>query len=128
MPIASVNPATGETLAAFQPHDEAEIERRLARAAAAAASWRMRPVAERARVVGRFGELLEAQKTELGRLMTLEMGKPLRAAIEEAAKCAAACRFYADRAADFLAPEPPEDGAAAASASVGSSIAGPCSA
>ena len=105
MPIASVNPATGQTLATFDPHGDDEVERRLTRAAEAARAWRRRPVAERARVVARAGEILEHRKAEYGRLMTLEMGKPYKAAVEEAAKCAAACRYYAEHAERFLAPE-----------------------
>ncbi|MFL5575860.1 MAG: NAD-dependent succinate-semialdehyde dehydrogenase [Gemmatimonadaceae bacterium] len=105
MPIASVNPATGETLQTFTPHDQAEVERRLARAAAAFRSWRRVPVAERAACVGRAGEILEREKDAFGRLMTLEMGKTLRAAVEEAAKCAVACRYYAEHAERFVAPE-----------------------
>jgi succinate-semialdehyde dehydrogenase / glutarate-semialdehyde dehydrogenase len=62
-------------------------------------------VASRARMMARAAEILESEKEEFGRLMTTEMGKPLRAAIEEAAKCAWGCRFYAEKAAEFLADE-----------------------
>ena len=105
MPIATVNPATGETVRTFTPHDEAGIERRLALAADAFRRWRDTPVAERAAVVGRAGDILEAEKERYGRLMTLEMGKTLRAAIEEAAKCATGCRYYAGHGPAFVAPE-----------------------
>jgi succinate-semialdehyde dehydrogenase/glutarate-semialdehyde dehydrogenase len=54
----------------------------------------------------RAAEILENDKQDLGRLMTVEMGKPLRAAIQEAEKCAWACRFYAENAEAFLADEP----------------------
>src|SRR4051812_32301359 len=80
MPIASINPATGETLATFAEHTDAELERRLALAAEAANRWRMTPVAERAAVVARIGALLDEDKQRIGRMMTLEMGKPIRAA------------------------------------------------
>jgi succinate-semialdehyde dehydrogenase/glutarate-semialdehyde dehydrogenase len=56
-------------------------------------------------VVRRAGEILDAERDALGRLMTLEMGKPLAAAVEEAAKSAVGCRFYADHAEALLAPE-----------------------
>ena len=105
MPIATVNPATGETLKTFAELTDAELEERLDRASRAAAGWRRRPVRERAAIVGRLGALLEAEKEQLGRLMTLEMGKPLKAAIEEAAKCALGCRYYAEHAERILAPE-----------------------
>jgi succinate-semialdehyde dehydrogenase/glutarate-semialdehyde dehydrogenase len=105
MAIASINPATGETLRVFEPHDDAEIERRLALAARATEDWRRRPLEERCRVLRRAAEILEEEKTALGRLMTLEMGKPLAAAEQEALKCATGCRYYASQADRILAPQ-----------------------
>ncbi|HEU4722519.1 MAG TPA: NAD-dependent succinate-semialdehyde dehydrogenase [Gemmatimonadaceae bacterium] len=99
----SINPATGETVAEHPAHSAPELERRVSLAADAAARWRRTPVSERAAVVGRLGELLDAEKARLGRLMTLEMGKPIQAAIDEAAKCAAGCRFYAEHGPAFVA-------------------------
>jgi succinate-semialdehyde dehydrogenase/glutarate-semialdehyde dehydrogenase len=88
MPIRTVNPATGEQLREFSSLGAADIERKLARAAEAREIWSRARVAERARVVRRAGELLDERKERYGRLMTLEMGKTLRSAIEESAKCA----------------------------------------
>src|ERR671921_2410732 len=105
MPIATVNPATGETLRTFPPLTDEEINAKLARAADAFLRWRRVAIADRAAVVRRAGEILDRDKDAYGRLMTLEMGKPLAAAIEEAAKCASACRYYAEHAQTFLAPE-----------------------
>jgi len=105
MPIATINPATGETVRRFDAHDEAAIELRLARAAATAARWRDTPVGQRAAVVRRAGEILDRDRERFAALMTLEMGKTLKAAREEAAKCATACRFYAEHGASFVAPE-----------------------
>ncbi|MEA2698669.1 MAG: succinate-semialdehyde dehydrogenase / glutarate-semialdehyde dehydrogenase [Myxococcales bacterium] len=105
MLIASTNPATGETLRVFEAFDDAEIERRLALAARAAEDWRRRPLEERCRMLRRAAEILEEEKTALGRLMTVEMGKPLAAAEQEALKCAAGCRYYASQADRILAPQ-----------------------
>jgi succinate-semialdehyde dehydrogenase/glutarate-semialdehyde dehydrogenase len=105
MPIATINPATGETLRTFDTLTEAEVDSRIASAVRAYRNWRVTPVAERARVVARAGDILERRKEPFGRLMTIEMGKPLKAAIEEAAKCALACRYYAEHASAFVAPE-----------------------
>ncbi|HEX6599456.1 MAG TPA: NAD-dependent succinate-semialdehyde dehydrogenase [Gemmatimonadaceae bacterium] len=109
MTFRSINPATGQLLAEFPAHASAEVEQRLARASATAPRWRDTPVAERAAMVRRLGELLDADKDRLGRMMTLEMGKPIRAAVDEAAKCAVACRYYADHGPSFVADQPVED-------------------
>jgi succinate-semialdehyde dehydrogenase / glutarate-semialdehyde dehydrogenase len=109
MTFSSVNPATGETLAEFPAHTPAELETRLARAADVAPRWRFTAVEERAAVVARLGALLDEEKDRIGRIMTLEMGKPIRAAVEEAAKCAMACRYYAEHGATFIADTPVAD-------------------
>ena len=102
MPIASVNPATGETFATFSPHTAEEVEGRLARAAAAFRAWRVRPVVERTAVVAAAAEVLAAERERLARLMTLEMGKPLAASLAEVDKCALACRYYANQGAQMI--------------------------
>ncbi|HVZ78828.1 MAG TPA: aldehyde dehydrogenase family protein, partial [Gemmatimonadaceae bacterium] len=105
MTMHSINPATGERVASFDTHTAAQVEERLARAAAAAEVWRLTPVAVRAAVVARAGELLDRDRERYARLMTTEMGKLLQAARDEAAKCAATCRWYAEHAEALLAPE-----------------------
>ena len=105
MPMQSVNPATGERGVEHPTLDAAALEQKVDRAARAARRWRQVPVAERAAMVRRAGELLERDKAAYAALMTAEMGKLLSAAEEEAAKCAAACAFYADHAEEFLRPE-----------------------
>src|SRR5258705_4512625 len=102
----SINPTTGATLAEHPALSPADLERRLARAAEVAPRWRRTPVAERAAIVARLGDLLEHEKDRLGRLMTLEIGKPIQAAIDEAAKCAAGCRFYAEHGPEFVSDRP----------------------
>jgi len=109
MSFRSVNPASGEVIAEFQAHTPADVEQRLARAAAAAPRWRATPVRERAAMVARLADLLERDKERLGRMMTLEMAKPIKAAIEEAAKCALACRWYAEHGPAIVADQPVED-------------------
>ncbi|MCS0636771.1 NADP-dependent succinic semialdehyde dehydrogenase [Streptomyces sp. LP05-1] len=109
MAIATVNPATGETLKTFDALDEAAIEERLARAAEAYRHHRTTDFAERARLLERAAELLEKDTDEIARTMTTEMGKPVGAARAEAAKCAKAMRWYAANAERLLADEHPDE-------------------
>ncbi len=105
MAIASINPATGQLLKTFEPLSDSQIDQRLERAAAAFYKYRKVPFRERARMMTRAAEILESEKETLARIMTLEMGKPVRAAVEEAVKCAWACRYYAENGERFLADE-----------------------
>jgi succinate-semialdehyde dehydrogenase/glutarate-semialdehyde dehydrogenase len=103
--IASINPATGELLQSFEALTSAQIEDKLARADAAFHTYRTTSFSDRARWLTRAAEVLESEKGELGRIMTLEMGKPVTAARAEAAKCALACRYYAEHGEKLLADE-----------------------
>ncbi|MFG2437577.1 NADP-dependent succinic semialdehyde dehydrogenase [Streptomyces sp. NPDC048508] len=108
MAIATVNPANGETLKTYDALGAEEIERRLAAAEATFRAYRTTSFAERARLMHRAAELLEQDQDEIGRVMTVEMGKPVKQARAEAAKCAKAMHWYADRAEGLLADEHPD--------------------
>jgi succinate-semialdehyde dehydrogenase/glutarate-semialdehyde dehydrogenase len=103
--IASINPATGAVLRTFEPLTDAQIEQKLQCAADAFPRFRKLAFADRARMMNRAAEILEADKEPIARLMTMEMGKTLRSAVDEAVKCAWACRYYAENAERFLADE-----------------------
>ncbi|MFG2178594.1 NADP-dependent succinic semialdehyde dehydrogenase [Streptomyces abikoensis] len=119
MPIATVNPATGETLKTFAELGPEDVERRLATADAAFRAYRTTGFAERSRLLRHAAELLDDDRDDIARTMTTEMGKPLAAARAEAAKCAKAMRWYAGNAEALLADEtPPEAEARDAGASV----------
>src|SRR5881296_4709340 len=105
MAIASINPATGQVLKTFEPLSDAQIEKKLQLAADTFSKFRKLSFSERARMMARAGEILEVEKEALGRLMTTEMGKTLKSAVAEAAKCAWVCRYYAENAERFLADE-----------------------
>jgi succinate-semialdehyde dehydrogenase / glutarate-semialdehyde dehydrogenase len=111
MAIATVNPATGEVLRTFEALSDAKIEAKLALAAESFRTFRSLSFAERAVMMSKAAEILETEKEDLGRLMTTEMGKTFRSAVDEAAKCAWACRYYAEHAERFLADEVVETGA-----------------
>src|SRR6185436_8499285 len=103
MAIATINPATGERIREFASLGAAEIEQRLRLAHETYPSWSHLPLARRIADVRNAGALLDERKDEYAKLMTLEMGKLVAAAREEAAKCAVACRYYADQGARILA-------------------------
>jgi succinate-semialdehyde dehydrogenase / glutarate-semialdehyde dehydrogenase len=108
--IASINPATGETLFTFDAMTDAEVDAALARADSAWHMYRRTQLADRARWLAAAAGILEDEKDRLGRIMTIEMGKPIAAARAEAAKCALGCRYYAEHGERLLADEPVDAG------------------
>jgi succinate-semialdehyde dehydrogenase/glutarate-semialdehyde dehydrogenase len=109
MAIATINPTTGETVETFEPHDDAEVARRIAEAAAAADALRDTTFAQRTQWMNATADILEADVERVARVLTLEMGKPLGQARGEVLKCAKNMRFYAEHAESFLADEPLAD-------------------
>jgi len=112
MAIASINPATGEGLKEFASFDDSEIEKRLQRAERAFARYRHVPFAKRAQLMMAAASLLHRGKEEFARIITLEMGKLFRAAMEEVEKCVRGCRFYAENGERFLGDEAAQTDAA----------------
>ena len=112
MAIASINPATGKLLKTFEPHSDAQIDEKLQRAKDAFCRFRKTSFAERGKTMSKVAAILEGEKELYGRMMTTEMGKTFRSAVEEAVKCAWACRHYAEHAEKFLADEAVDTGAA----------------
>jgi succinate-semialdehyde dehydrogenase/glutarate-semialdehyde dehydrogenase len=115
MAIATINPATGETVKSYDELSEEDVERCLAAAAAAHAGYRLTSFAERAGWMRGAAGILDAEQDQIAAMMTTEMGKTLAAAKQEVAKCAATCRYYAEHAAGFLADEPADAEAVGAS-------------
>jgi succinate-semialdehyde dehydrogenase/glutarate-semialdehyde dehydrogenase len=109
MAIATINPATGEIEKTFEPHDAAEVERRLTLAAVAFASLKGTTFAQRGEWMRSAAALLEAEVDPLAEIVTREMGRPIAGARAEVLKCAKGMRFYAEHAATFLADEPLDD-------------------
>jgi succinate-semialdehyde dehydrogenase/glutarate-semialdehyde dehydrogenase len=107
----SVNPVTGQLLRRIEPDGPAEVERKVALAAAEFPKYRRVPFAGRAALMLRAAESLERGKDRFGRIMTAEMGKPIQSARDEVAKCALACRHYAAHAERLLADETVETAA-----------------
>jgi len=105
MAIASINPATGETLQTFVSLGQQQLDARIQLAHTVFQSYRRTSFAERAGMMLGAAEILEAEKNDFARTMTLEMGKPIKGAVQEAEKCAWVCRYYAENAGRHLASE-----------------------
>jgi succinate-semialdehyde dehydrogenase/glutarate-semialdehyde dehydrogenase len=114
MAIATTNPATGEVEKTFDALSDAEVDERIARAAATAISYRRTSFEERARWMNAAADRLESACEEIARVMTAEMGKTIVAARAEVMKCAKGCRFYAQHAEAMLADEPADAAAVGA--------------
>ena len=103
MAIATIDPATGETLKTFTPLTDEEIESKLALAQSTFALYRQTTFAQRSQWLNNAADILERDSLKFAKIMTTEMGKTLQSAIAEAEKCAKVCRFYAEKAPEFLA-------------------------
>lgn len=104
-PMKTVNPVTGETIKEYKETGAAELDTIVEAAVKAQKKWAENNFEERAVFLRNAAELLRKNKEKLGRLMTLEMGKPLAQSYGEVEKCAWVCDYYADNAAAFLSDE-----------------------
>lgn len=105
MTIQSINPNTGKTIKTYDEHTPAQVEEKLERSVKTFRELRATPFSKRAEWMRGAAQILEAEKDAFARMMTLEMGKPINAAVAEAQKCAWVCRYFAENAERFLADE-----------------------
>src|SRR5436305_11810229 len=105
MTILSVNPATEEVIAQFEPHSDVQVSQILDRARGAFVKWRTVPLGERGAILRRVAGYLHANKSSLALLATQEMGKPISEAEAEVEKCAWNCDYFAENAERFLADQ-----------------------
>jgi len=111
MPIATINPATGEVVKTFQALSDSEIDEKLQRAERVFKAERGTPFPVRAQRMLKAADILERDKDKFAHIMTLEMGKTYKSAVAEAVKCTTACRYYANHTEKFMADEVVETGA-----------------
>jgi succinate-semialdehyde dehydrogenase/glutarate-semialdehyde dehydrogenase len=105
MAIQTLNPATNEVLKTFNPHTPAELEILLINADRAFERWRSTLFTERAELMRKAAQELRENAFYYARIITLEMGKPIREAKAEINKCALCCDFYAEHAETYLKDE-----------------------
>lgn len=112
MTLTAINPADGSELGRYDELTPEQVAAAIERANAAFLEWRERPLSERCDLLRSLAATLRANKDDLAREATLEMGKILREAEGEVEKSAVFCEYYADNAERLLAPEQIEDGGA----------------
>ena len=110
--ITSINPATEEVLAEFEPWSDDTVDHAVDQVVAAQRTWRKMSIEQRAVPMRRAAELLRQRSERYGALITSEMGKPIVEAEAEVEKCAWNCDYYAEHAAEYLADAPVADGVA----------------
>ncbi|MEA5582542.1 NAD-dependent succinate-semialdehyde dehydrogenase [Nodularia harveyana UHCC-0300] len=106
MAIATINPATGETIKVFEPLKDREIACKLDLAGQTFTDYRQTSFSERSQWLQNAATILQQEKADFAKIMTLEMGKTYKAAIAEVEKCALVCNYYAEHAPSFLADVP----------------------
>ncbi|HTB63425.1 MAG TPA: NAD-dependent succinate-semialdehyde dehydrogenase [Opitutales bacterium] len=104
--LRSVNPATGELTAEFQPHSISEINAAVVAAHTAFEKWRRVKIEARAEKLQSLAKILREQRDHCARIATEEMGKPITEARAEIEKCAWVCEYYAEHGPAMLADAP----------------------
>ncbi len=103
--IETVNPSTGKVIAAYDNISPEDVSRKVKSARDAFVKWKKLDIAERAEYMRRLGRVMRKNREEYARLVTEEMGKPVRQSLAEIEKCAWVCDYYAERAEVFLRDE-----------------------
>ncbi|NPA33690.1 MAG: NAD-dependent succinate-semialdehyde dehydrogenase [Chlorobi bacterium] len=108
MSFKSINPATGEVVKEIPEDKSKTIENKIEKAHKTFREWRATIISERTSLLNKLADTLEKNLESLSKLITEEMGKPIRQAEAEVKKCAWVCRHYAEKAPDLLAEKPVE--------------------
>lgn len=108
MSIQSLNPATEEVVATFDPYSDEQVRSILDSMAEGWDEWKSKSFAERAGLLKKAADELRSRSGQLAEIMAVEMGKPIRQGEGEALKCAMVCDYYADEGESMLAPVPVE--------------------
>src|SRR5687767_3876228 len=103
--IETINPATGKVIASYENESPEQVSRRVKAARAASAGWKKRDLSERTELMRRLGRVMRKNREDYGRVVTEEMGKPIRQSLAEVEKCAWVCDYYAEHAEVFLRDE-----------------------
>jgi len=103
--IETINPSTGKVIAAYENESPEQVSSKVKAARNAFAKWKRLDLAERSEYMRRLGRVMRKNREEYARLVTEEMGKPVRQSLAEIEKCAWVCDYYAEHAEVFLRDE-----------------------
>ena len=103
--IQSINPANGKILKIFVEISKKELEKKLQASENCFNKWCQTPFSTRAKLLRKVAIILRERKEELGKVMTLEMGKIITSSVPEVAKCANICDYFAENGEKLLLPE-----------------------
>ena len=95
--LKSINPSNGELIASYEEMTKGEVKVIISDVNSAYREWRQTSFSHRAQLMNNAAQILQAKKEDLGKLMSIEMGKPFSQAVAEANKCASVCEYYADQ-------------------------------
>lgn len=101
----TINPATGKVIADYYNMSNDEVSGKIKNARIAFQNWKKLDISERTSYIRRLARVIRKNKDEYARLITEEMGKPVRQSIAEIEKCIWACDYYAEHAESFLSDE-----------------------
>lgn len=103
--MVSINPATGEINKEFELYSQEKINEAVRKSRAAFSEWKNLDISDRAEYLTNAAKVLRKRKKELGEIITMEMGKPIKESIPEVEKCAWALEYFAQNAKRFLEPQ-----------------------
>ena len=105
MPVQTINPTTGKIEKTYLEHTLEEVFEAIEKSHNAFLKWRMTDYETRSQLMKNAAQILHNGKEHYGKILTLEMGKPISQAIAEVEKCAWVCDYYAENTQIILKEE-----------------------
>jgi acyl-CoA reductase-like NAD-dependent aldehyde dehydrogenase len=103
--IETINPSTGKVIATYNSMTSEEVSQKTKNSRIAFENWRKIDISERCTYMRRLGRVMKKNKEDYAKLITEEMGKPIRQSLAEIDKCAWVCDYYSEHAESFLRDE-----------------------
>jgi acyl-CoA reductase-like NAD-dependent aldehyde dehydrogenase len=103
--IETINPATGKVIASYNSMSVEEVNQKTKNARNSFENWKKLDISERCTFMRRLGRVMKKNKEDYAKLITEEMGKPIRQSQAEIEKCAWVCDYYSEHAESFLRDE-----------------------